>query len=124
MSKETATNVKKMFMAIGVKPTLRGFYYWPVAVSYAKQKGVLNYRMCADVYEHVADKFKITSSKVERNMRTITDSYQKRFIKHFNYQNDKITNKELLALIVSKLSEEGGDEDEDERKIVRAKKTD
>lgn len=122
MSKETAANVKKMFMAIGVKPTLRGFYYWPVAVSYAKQKGVLNYRMCADVYEHVADKFKITSSKVERSMRTITDSYQKRFIKYFNYQNDKITNKELLALIVSKLSEEGGDEDE--RKIVRAKKTD
>ena len=122
MSKETAANVKKMFMAIGVKPTLRGFYYWPVAVNYAKQKGILNYRMCADVYEHVADKFKITSSKVERSMRTITDSYQKRFIKYFNYQNDKITNKELLALIVNKLSEEGGDEDE--RKIVRAKKTD
>ena len=122
MSKETAANVKKMFMAIGVKPTLRGFYYWPVAVSYAKQKGVLNYRMCADVYEHVADKFKITSSKVERSMRTITDSYQKRFIKYFNYQNNKITNKELLVLIVDKLLEEGGDEDE--RKIVRAKKTD
>ena len=122
MSKETAANVKKMFMAIGVKPTLRGFYYWPVAVSYAKQKGVLNYRMCADVYEHVASKFKITSSKVERSMRTITDSYQKRFIKYFNYQNNKITNKELLALIVDKLSEKGGDKDE--RKIIRTKKTD
>lgn len=122
MSKEIAKNVKKMFREIGVKPTLKGFYYWPVAVSYAKQKGELNYRMCADVYEHVASKFKITSSKVERSMRTVTDSYQKRFINYFDYKNDKITNKELLVLIVDKLLEEGGDEDE--RKIVRAKKTD
>ena len=100
--------VKKIFMQIGVKPTWRGFYYWPVAVNYAKRRGIMNYRMCADVYVHVADTYNASPSKVERCMRTVTDSYQRKIKKYFNYKGKKITNKEFLALMLEKL-EEGGE---------------
>lgn len=100
--------VKKILIQLGAKPTLRGFYYWPVAVNYAKMRGIMNYKMCADVYTYVADTFNTSPSKVERCMRTITDGCQRKIKKYFNYTGNRITNKDFLALILENL-EEGGE---------------
>ena len=108
MERNIRKEAKNILKTIGVKPSLNGYYYWPVAVDYAMKWGKLNYKICRYIYECVAEEFGVTASKVERNMRTITDGCQSRIKRYFDYEGDKINNKEFLALMVEKL-EEGGE---------------
>ena len=101
--------VKNILKTIGVKPSLNGYYYWPSAVEYAMKRGQLNYKVCGDIYEGVAKEYKVTASKVERSMRTVTDGCQTRIKRYFDYEDEKIKNKDFLALLIEKILE-GGEE--------------
>ena len=98
---------KNILKAIGVKPVLNGYYYWPAAVEEATKRGETNYKICGDIYEAVAEKYKTTPSRVERCMRTVTAGCQVRIQKYFDVRLDKITNKEFLALVMEKIKRGG-----------------
>ena len=112
--------VKELLRTLSVKPTLNGYFYWPYAVEEALKRGELNYKICSDIYGTVAKKYNTTASKVERCMRTVTESCQSKIKKHFEVDFEKITNKEFLALMVEKMIER---RKKDERKTTRTKKT-
>lgn len=108
MKRDIRKEARNILKTIGTKASLNGYYYWPVAVEYAMKCGKLNYKICRDIYECVAQEFDVTSSKVERCMRTITDACETRIKRYFDYEGDKLSNKEFLTLMVEKL-EEGGE---------------
>lgn len=97
--------VKRIFKILGVKPTLKGYYYWPFAVKEAMRRGEINCRICVHIYEAVAKKFNITPSNAERCMRTVTKGFEIRIKKFFEVNLEKITNKDFLALIIEKIQE-------------------
>lgn len=111
MKRNIRKEAKDILKTIGVKPSLKGYYYWPVAVEYAMKWGKLNYKICRDIYECVAKEYKVTGSQVERCLRTVVEGCQTRIKRYFDYEGGEIKNKDFLVLMVEKL-EEGGESDE------------
>ena len=105
MPSRIENEVKRILKELGIKTSWNGYHYWPYAVEEAVKRGELNYRIYIDIYGAVAEKFCTTKSRVERSMRTVTDSCQARIRKHFNVEVEKITNKEFLALLVERVNE-------------------
>lgn len=96
---------KEILNALNIKINLSGYWYWIEAVKYVIESNKTSYSMTKEIYIHVAEVFKTTSTRVERALRTTHCKAQKNVQQYFGV-NYKIDNSALLALIVDKVKTE------------------
>ena len=92
----------EVFNALHIKIDLSGYWYWIEAVKYVIENNKTSYSMTKEIYIHVAEEFKTTSTRVERALRTTHCNTQEIIQQYFGV-NYKIDNSALLALIVDKV---------------------
>lgn len=79
-----------------------GFKYWKYAIFY-KTKDKTKYNTMEEVYNKIAKDCKTTRTRVERNMRTSSNTAKLKIQKEYNY-NIPLTQKVILSLLLEKIN--------------------
>ena len=88
--------LKNELLELGFNVDSIGIVYWIDAVEYVKE-----HKLCWDmleIYEMLADKYKISIARVERNLRTAIEPAKDNIRKKYNYYKP-IRNMTFLNLI-------------------------
>ena len=79
-----------------------GFKYWKYAIFY-KTKDKNKYNTMEEVYNKIAKDCKTTRTRVERDMRTCSNTAKLKIQKEYNY-NMPLTQKAILFLLIEKIN--------------------
>ena len=94
--------IKKILLELQFNVNSKGFEYWLHAIHLYT---TFNEKITmTEMYNELAFEFTTTSSVIERNMRTASNSAIPNIRKYFNY-NTKISNKTILNLFRKNMEE-------------------